>query len=262
MDLAGATGRVRRLNSLRYALLAGLIALPLLAQGPPGGRGGGARAPQAPKASAPIDITGSWVPVITEDWKFRMVTAPKGESGGVPLNQEGRKLAMAWDPAKDEAEGNQCKAYGAAGVMRLPGRIRVSWQDDTTMKIETEAGTQTRLFAFRGASAAGDASWQGVSAANWEMAAVDPGQSKSGNLKVTTSRLKAGYLRKNGIPYSANAQVTEYYDLHKTPTGDMWLVVTTDVNDPMYLTQRFITSTHFKKLPDNAPWKPEACTAK
>jgi hypothetical protein len=238
----------------RATLIALVFGATLLAQGP--------RAPQSPKAAAPVDLTGSWVPVITEDWKFRMVTAPKGESGGVPLNPEGRKLAMAWDPSKDEADGNQCKAYGAAGVMRLPGRIRVSWQDDNTLKIETEAGTQTRLFAFRGAPPAGEASWQGVSTANWEMAAVERGQPRAGDLKVSTSRLKAGYLRKNGIPYSANAQVTEYYDVHKTPTGDTWLVVTTDVNDPTYLTQRFITSTHFKKLPDNAPWRPEACSAK
>ena len=191
-----------------------------------------------------------------------MVTAPKGESGGVPLNQEGRKLAMAWDPTKDEADGNQCKAYGAAGVMRIPGRVRVSWQDDNTMKIETEAGTQTRLFQFRGAPATGDTSWQGVSIASWEAAAVDRGQPRSGDLKVITSRLKPAYLRKNGIPVSANATVTEYYDLHKTPTGDSWLVVTTDVADPTYLTQRFITSTHFKKLSAGAPWQPEGCSAR
>ncbi len=253
---------MRRPNSFRTLIVAGFLALPLLAQGPPGRGGGAPRPPQSAKAAAPIDLTGSWVPVITEDWRFRMVTAPKGEFGGVPLNPEGRKVAMAWDPAKEEADGNQCKAYGAAGVMRLPGRIRVSWQDDTTLKIETEAGTQTRLFSFRPPPANAEASWQGLSTASWEMAAVDQGKPRSGNLKVTTSHLKAGFLRKNGIPYSANAQVTEYYDVHKTPNGDTWLVITTDVNDPAYLTQRFITSTHFKKLPDNAPWKPEVCSAK
>jgi hypothetical protein len=209
-------------------------------------------------------MMGTWVSVVTEDWKFRMVTPPKGEFGGVPLNGEGRKLLMAWDPAKDEAEGNQCKSYGAPALMRVPGKIRVSWQDDRTMKIETEAGTQTRLLHF--GPLAGDfgsvPSWQGLSVASWEQAAVDRGQARSGDLKVETHGLKAGYLRKNGVPYSENARVTEYWDKHAAPNGDIWLVVTTDVSDPTYLTSRFITSTHFKKVPDNGAWKSEPCSAR
>jgi hypothetical protein len=78
---------------------------------------------------------------------------------------------------------------------------------------------------------------------------------------VVTTRLRPGYLRKNGVPYSENAIVTEWYDLHNDPSG-IWLVVSTEVKDPQYLTVPFITSTHFKKLPDNAPWKPEACSAR
>ncbi len=131
------------------------------------------------------------------------------------------------------------------------------------MKVETEAGTQTRLFRFVAPSgASGDRSWQGESLASWENAAVDRGQPRQGDLKVVTSSLKAGYLRKNGVPYSGDAVVTEYYDRHTAPNGDTWLVVTTDVLDPQYLTQRFITSTHFKKIPDNSPWRPEACSAR
>jgi hypothetical protein len=83
-----------------------------------------------------------------------------------------------------------------------------------------------------------------------------------GNLKVTTTKMKAGYLRKNGVPYGENALVTEYYDRHTAPNGDVWLVVTTEVLDPQYLTEHFVTSTHFKKIPDSSPWRPEPCTAK
>src|SRR5437870_6319260 len=109
------------------------------------GRGGPAPATTA-KQQAPIDLTGYWVSVVTEDWRYRMVTAPKGDHPGLPLNAEGNRVANAWDPAKDEAAGDQCKAYGAVGVMRAPGRLHITWESDDSLKLETEAGTQTRLF--------------------------------------------------------------------------------------------------------------------
>jgi hypothetical protein len=208
-------------------------------------------------------MTGYWVSVVTEDWRFRMVTPPKGNYSGVPLNAEGRKLADTWDPAKDEAAGNQCRSYGAPGLMRVPGRLHITWDNDTTMKIETDAGTQTRLFRFGGKEAqAGEPSLQGFSVAEWEMAATGRGQPKAGDLKVVTTRLLPGYLRRNGAPYSANTVLTEYWDRISAPNGDEWLVVSTEVRDPQYLSSPFITSTHFKKQPDAKGWMPEACSAK
>jgi hypothetical protein len=81
-------------------------------------------------------------------------------------------------------------------------------------------------------------------------------------LKVTTSRLKAGYLRKNGVPYSENTALTEYYDLLKERNGDVMMVVTTVVTDPTYLREPFIVTTHFKKQANDAGWNPTACSAK
>jgi hypothetical protein len=262
------------------AFLLTLVAatLPLLAQVPfnpsanPGagaGRGGGrGRGPaQTAKQAAPIDMTGYWVSVVTEDWKFRMVMPKKGNFAGVPLNPEGRKIAGAWDPAKDTAEGNQCRSYGAAGLMRVPGRLHITWDNDTMMKIETDAGTQTRLFHFggRGADSGAPASeapsWQGYSIAEWEPATTGRGEPKAGDLKVVTTHLLPGYLRKNGVPYSANTVLTEYYDRISAPNGDEWLVVTTEVRDPQYLSSPFITSTHFKKQPDAKGWSPQPCSA-
>jgi hypothetical protein len=208
-------------------------------------------------------MTGYWVSVVTEDWRFRMVTPPRGNYSGVPLNAEGRKLADTWDPAKDEANGNQCRSYGAPGLMRVPGRLHITWDNDTTMKIETDAGTQTRLFHFGGREAqAGEPSLQGYSVAEWEPAATGRGQPKAGDLKVTTTHLLPGYLRKNGVPYSANTVLTEYYDRISAPNGDEWLVVSTEVLDLQYLSAPFITSTHFKKQNDAKGWMPEACAAK
>src|SRR5437879_2681092 len=100
------------------------------------------------KADAPIDITGYWVSIVSEDWRWRMVTPAKGDYASVPLTPAGRQVADAWDLGKDKAAGDECKAFGAAGVLRLPLRIHITWQDDTTLKLETDAGQQTRVFRF------------------------------------------------------------------------------------------------------------------
>ena len=105
--------------------------------------------PQASgQAAAPIDLTGTWVSVVTEDWRWRMVTPPKGDYPRVPLNPEGRKVADSWDLARDVAEGNLCRAFGAGNIMRMPGRLQVAWADPNTLKIDADAGTQTRLLHF------------------------------------------------------------------------------------------------------------------
>jgi hypothetical protein len=230
-----------------------------------GQRGGGP--PLAAKASAAIDLTGYWVSVVSEDWQFRMVTPPKGNYTAVPLSAAGRKVADAWDPAKDEADGNQCKAYGAAAIMQAPGRLHITWDNDNTLRVDTDAGTQTRLFHFdSAASDPGEPTWQGHSAAKWEYATGQRGSTpvpeRQGYLKVVTTRLRPGYLRKNGVPYSANAVVNENYQLIKVPNGDQWFIVTTIVDDPENLTSSYITSTNFKRIPDASGWNPTPCSAK
>ena len=215
-----------------------------------------------PKARAPVDLTGYWVSVVTEDWLYRMVTPKKGDYTSVPLNAEGRKTADGWDPAKDEAAGDQCKAYGAPALMRIPGRLHITWQDDSTLKIETDAGTQTRLFHFNAATAGSGGDWQGASIANWETVAGARGPIPGGCLRVNTTHMKPGYLRKNGVPYSANAVLTEYYDRVNEANGDSWLIVKTIVEDPAYLNVPFITSTHFKKQADSQGWNPTSCSAR
>jgi hypothetical protein len=196
-----------------------------------------------------------------------MVTPPKGDYASVPLNPEGRKVADAWDPAKDEAAGNQCKAYGAAAIMRVPTRLHITWAGEDTLRIETDAGTQTRDLHFgQSQTPAGEPAWQGSSAAQWETAGAGRGgrgaPPAGGSLKVVTSHLRPGYLRKNGVPYSGNAVVTEYMDRTMEPDGASYLIVTTIVEDPQYLTQPFITSTHFKKQADASGWNPAPCTAR
>jgi hypothetical protein len=254
-------------------LLFGAATASLIAQGPPGGRGGRGGPPPTPKAGAPVDFTGYWVSVVTEDWRWRMVTPARGDFSGVPLNPAARKIGLAWDPAKDDADGNQCRAYGAAGLMRMPGRLHITWDDDTTLRIDADQGTQTRLLHFGGKPPAGVApSWQGYSSAQWEQPqrgsgppdflpiALNPREGTRGrSLEVVTTSLKSGYLRKNGVPYSESTTLREYFDLSTEKDGSTWFVVTTIVEDAQYLTTPFVTSTNFKKQNDAAGWSPTAC---
>jgi hypothetical protein len=228
-----------------------------------GQRGG--QAPQTPKAAAPIDLTGYWVSVVTEDWRYRMVTPAKGDFASMPTNDAGIAIGNQWDPAKDEAGGEQCKSYGAPAIMRVPGRIHITWDNDSTLKVETDAGQQTRLFHFGEFQPAAQPSWQGNSTSSWEVSGSGRGRGAppaSGSLKVVTTGIRPGYLRKNGYPYSGRTTVTEFYDRTIEPNGDTWLIVTTVVNDPVYLNQEFITSTHFKKQADATGWNPQPCNAR
>lgn len=239
-------------------LLLGLMAArqDLLAQR---GRGAGAAPPQTPKAAAPIDLTGYWVSVVTEDWRYRMVTPARGDYQGVPMTPAAVAIADAWDPAKEEASGDVCKSYGAPAILRVPGRLHITWQDDQTLRMDVDAGQQTRTFHFGDWKApAGAHTIQGDSMAAWEPGGRGGTDSA---LKVTTTNLKAGFLRKNGVPYSENASLTEYYELITQPNGSPLLVVTISTTDPMYLRQPFVITSQFKKEPSAAKWHPTPCSA-
>jgi hypothetical protein len=242
-----------------------MTALPVFgsAQGR-GGRGGQAASPQA---AAPIDLTGYWVSLVTDNWTYRVITPAKGDYLYLPLNPEAKSIADKWDPAKDEAAGEQCKGYGPVGVMRMPTRLHVTWQDANTLKVETDTGTQTRLFNF-GASAApsGPRTWQGSSSAEWQVPGGrgrggQDGGTKAGTLKVTTTQMRPGYIHKNGIPYSETAVLTEYFTILEDK-GLTILIDTLMLEDPKYLTQSFVRSAQFKKQPNATGWDPSPCFAK
>ena len=258
---------------------------------------------------APIDLMGYWTAVVTEDWHVRMLTPSKGDfgsgvagtienpgvgfvgagpnpaaQGNIPYNTSGAQAAMKWDPAKDEADGNACKAYGAAGIMRLPTRLHVTWQDENTLKLEADYGTQTRLFHFGPPQSEGrldysnatffpsrtpmleppagiEPSWQGYSVASWTIMGGTGSVERGGNLKVVTTRLKPGYYWKNGMPYTGNATLTEYFRTMELPDRSQWIRFTQIVEDPEYLTQPWIVNYAFKKLPDGSKWTPTPCVS-
>lgn len=230
---------------------------------------GGTEQPRAPRDFNAIDLTGNWVSVIHEDWLWRMVTPPKGDYTLVPLTAEGRRVTEAWDPST----AGSCLAYGAATLLRMPTRLRVSWESDSILRLETDAGQQVRRLNFAPAESAQARSLQGSSRARW-VADLSTNKSMLGvvrpatpdmrhsTLEVVTTQLSGGWLRPNGVPYSADARVTEYFDRFALPHGngsDEWLLVTTIVEDPLYLREPFVTTTHFKREPDGSKWHPRAC---
>jgi hypothetical protein len=270
--------RTRRVILLAAALSL-LLSAGVAAQRPGDAQGG---RPTTPRAVAPDDFTGYWVSVVTEKWRYRMVVPDKGDYVQVPLNPEGRKVANAWDPSKDQASGEECKSYGAAGLLQVPGRLHIYWQDDNTLRIDTDSGTQTRLFHFGGSPPSNEApSWQGYSVATWggdeprdrrdgqggpvqdstgRLIIAKAQQKEADYLKAVTTRLRPGYLQKNGVPYSGNAVLEDYFDTFSDPyTHNTWLAVTTVVTDPQYLIEPLIMHAHFKKIPDGSGWDPTPC---
>lgn len=227
--------------------------------------------PAVPRAFNAIDLTGTWVAVVTEDWRWRMVTPAKGDYTSVPLTPEARKVADAWEPSQD----GSCMAYGAAGLLRLPTRVRISWESDSVLKLETDAGQQTRRLMFAGANASAARTLQGSSVARWladlprsapvlggaagGAAAAPAANARHSTLEVATTNMSGGWLRRNGVPYSADTNMTEYFDRFPAPNGDEWMVVTTIVEDPKYLREPFVTSSHFKREPNDSKWRPTAC---
>jgi hypothetical protein len=223
--------------------------------------------PPTGEKGALIDLTGYWVAIVDQDWRWRMLTAPVGDTSSIPVNAQGRQVARAWDWKKDVADGQQCKAYGAAGIMRVPERLHVHWVDDMTLQIDTDAGQQTRLLHFNAGTPPATPSLQGYSVASWykepQKAGFGPPfggavPGKGGSLKVITTDMTPGYLRSNGVPYSGNARMIEYFD-RVEDEGITYLVLTSVVQDPAYLSDQYVTSYEYKLEPDGSKWNPQPC---
>ena len=272
----------------------------LVAQAPPQGQ---PRAPRQTAQQAAIgDLTGYWVSVVNQDWRFRMITPPKGDYAQVPLTDAARKLADQFDPATYGGANYQtsgiidCRAYGAANVMRMPTRLRITWDSPNVLKIETDWGAQTRLLHFNPDRVFGDLqrdlllsdvgtgnaprSMQGQSVALWERpyqinapvwqrgpAGRGGGlgterqdeRQPGGSLAVLTTNVAPGWLRRNGVPYGSRTRIIEHYRTFQDPTGAQWFNVTIQVIDPEHLTRPFNTTADFRKEPNGSNWAPHPC---
>ncbi len=215
--------------------------------------------PQSARASAPIDLTGQWVSVITEDWRWRMMTPPAGDYASVPMTPEARRVADDWDINADIESGEACRPYGAGGIMRLPTRLRIDWEDGETLRIDTDAGSQTRRLHFGEYARSATPTWQGDTDAEWEFTGAVRGRPPTGgSLKAVTTGVRAGYVRWNGVPYSEAAVITEHFDF-RSAFGQDWISVLTIIEDPLYFTEPFIVSNHFRRDHEPDQWNPTAC---
>ena len=249
-----------------------------------------------------MELTGYWVSVVNQDWRFRMMTPPKGDYERVPLNDAARAVADEFDPALYGGENYQtsgiidCRAYGAANVMRMPTRLRITWVSPNVLRVETDWGEQTRLFHFDPDDLYGDiqqdllmggvfmsneppslpgysvAQWERpyqINAPVWQRGPVGRGgglgtermdeRQPGGSLAVVTTNLAPGWLRRNGVPYSSRTRVIEHYRTFEDPTGAQWFNITMEIVDPEYLTRPFNLTADFRKEPDGSNWAPHAC---
>jgi hypothetical protein len=243
----------------------------LLAQGGRGG-GGGQRGPGGPptaqsaKAAAPVDLTGYWVSIVTEDWIERMSpdSPPSGTGGARGLT---RAPAVAAPP-----NGEQCRVYAAGGSLRVPTRLNITWVDDNTLKVQMDAGNQTRVFHFTPeAPRPAEKTLQGYSVANWELnvaarggrggpppggpGAGAPPAPRWGSMNVVTTNLSGGYLLSSRSLYSENAVLTEYFS-HHTDFGQDYFTVTAQLQDGPVTR---VTSSTFKKEPNGSKFSPGPC---
>lgn len=275
-----STGTRKAIVTLAAAALSMAIA-PLWAQ-----QGGGRRDAKDAQAAAPFDPSGYWVSIVTQDWAFRMAVPQRGQYSDVPLTPQAKQFADAWQAGPDEAAGKQCEAYGAPAIMQIPERLHINWQDHNTLEVQSDAGMQTRLLHFQAAAdaAAAPPSWQGYTTAQWMLyraaaqrtpqQAIPPaGAAASGAapavmparfgwLQAVTTHLRAGLLRKNGVPYSAQTRMTENWQLNDSGDeyGGVWLTVTTILRDPQYLAGPYVQNALFNREADGAKWAAAPCS--
>jgi len=257
--------------SFRF-VLALLLVTPsaLLAQGGRGGGGqrGGPPPAQSAKAAAPVDLTGYWVSIVTEDWIERMSPdSPPSGTGGA----RGLARAPAVTPPPN---GEQCRVYAAGGSLRVPTRLNITWLDDNTLKVQMDAGNQTRLLHFVPETPRpAEKTLQGYSVATWELgggggrggrggppggpgAAAAPAPApRWGSLNVVTTNLSGGYLLSSRSLYSDNAVLTEYFSHHADFAQD-YFTVTAQIQDGPVTR---VTSSTFKKEPDGSKFSPGPC---
>ena len=243
------------------------------------GRGQGAAAATGARAAAPVDLTGYWVSIVTEDWIERM--SPDSPPSGVPRGG-GRGAAagrgggpVGGTPPSGPGVSDPCRAYAAGGSLRVPGRLKITWADENTLKIEMDAGTQTRLLHFTASEPPpAQKTLQGYSVAAWDVGArgfgggrglgggggggggaAAPTAPRWGSLRVVTDRLSGGYLLSSRSSYSESAVLTEYFSRH-SDFGVEYFTVTASLQDGA---QARIVSSTFKKEPNGSRFNLSGC---
>ena len=190
-------------------------------------------------AAAQVDFSGEWAPRFWEDNPERVAGPELGDFLGIPINDAARKRAEAWDASIQTLPEWQCRPHSADYIWRGPSQLRISKEIDPVSREITAYHAEWLRSVDRAIYLDGreppppDAlhTWAGFSVGRWE----------GDMLTIKVTHLKEGYLRRNGLPRSDKATVTE----HWVRNGD-FLTVTTIINDPVYLTEPFIRTTDYE----------------
>ena len=218
----------------------------------------GGQAPPAPTAaSSPgFDLSGYWTAAMHEDALERGAGPELGDYGGFPINEAARLFALSYDASRVTLRHHQCDGYVAPYSVRSIGNAR-AWEerDPHTQRLiaihwynQTFEGHRTIWMDGRPHPPEyAPHTWQGFSTGKWD----------GDMLTVTTTHLKIGWIRRNGIPRSDKAVLTEHWIRH----GDT-LTLVSIINDPAYLTEPFIRTTNWVEDPRQAiaPYPCEAVT--
>ena len=202
-----------------------------------------------PPLAAEADLSGFWGPRVHEDHKYRWEGPEHGEYDGLPLTAEAYAIADAWDPMEYYRPENQCSPMGITMILRIPGNVHISYEDENTLRIDSEIfGMTRRVYLDARPREDGPLTWGGHSLGEWE----------ADTLKVVTTHMLPGTghggLRRNGVPTSADMVMTEYFLRH-----DDYLSTIQIVDDPQYLLEPLIRSVTFRQLPDVAELGPWDC---
>jgi glyoxylase-like metal-dependent hydrolase (beta-lactamase superfamily II) len=190
-------------------------------------------------ASAQIDFSGEWAPRFWEDQPERVPGPELGDYLGIPISEAARERADTWDASIQTLPEWQCRPHSADYIWRGPSNLRISKEVDpvsreiTAFHAEWLRSVDRAIYLDGRPHPPADAlhTWAGFSTAKWD----------GDMLTVTVTHLKEGYLRRNGLPRSDKATLTE----HWIRNGDL-LTVMTIVNDPVYLTEPFVRTTDYE----------------
>ena len=201
----------------------------------------------AAPAAAQVDFSGEWAPRMWEDQPERVPGPELGDFSGIPVSEAARLRAEAWDASIQTLPEWQCRPHSADYIWRGPSNLRI-WKEIDPVSREITAyhaewlrSVDAPVYLDGRAHPPDDAlhTWAGFSTGRWE----------GDMLTITTTHLKEGYLRRNGLPRSDKATLTQ----HWIRNGD-FLTVVTVVNDPVYLTEPFIRTTDYElNLNQNIP---------
>jgi len=190
-------------------------------------------------ARAQADLTGSWGPRYHEDQPERIPGPDLVDYVGLPINESARQWALSWDASRLTLDEHQCQVHVSPYIYRGPLQLRI-WEErdpktEALIAIKNYISTyeQTRTIWMDGRAHPPEYAahtWQGFSTGRWE----------GDMLTVTTTHIKQGWIRRNGLPESDRATLTEHFVRH----GD-YLTHISIVTDPVYLTEPLVKSQNF-----------------